>query len=82
MHPQRGDGDESFDGAAREDARFSSLPASGGLASGKPVLPSDTVANLDIPFMASAIQSLIEPVRWLAAGDFQPQWKSGGQPVR
>jgi hypothetical protein len=44
--------------------------------------PSDTVENLDIPFMTRAIQSLIEPVRWLAASDFQPQWKSGGQPGR
>jgi hypothetical protein len=42
--------------------------------------PTDTIANLDIPFMTRAIQSLIEPVRWLAASDFQPQWKSGGQP--
>jgi aminopeptidase YwaD len=44
--------------------------------------PTDTVANLDIPFMTRAIQSLIEPVRWLAASDFQPQWKPGGQPSR
>ena len=42
--------------------------------------PTDTIANLDFPFMTSAIQSLIEPVRWLAASDFQPQWKSGGRP--
>jgi hypothetical protein len=44
--------------------------------------PTDIVANLDIPFMTRAIQSLIEPVRWLAASDFQPQWKQGGQPGR
>lgn len=44
--------------------------------------PTDTIANLDIPFMTNAIQSLIEPVRWLAASDFQPQWKAGGQPGR
>lgn len=44
--------------------------------------PTDTIANLDIPFMTRAIQSLIEPVRWLAASDFQPQWKPGGQPAR
>ncbi|HEX5182207.1 MAG TPA: M28 family peptidase [Allosphingosinicella sp.] len=42
--------------------------------------PTDTIANLDIPFMTRAIQSLIEPVRWLAASDFQPQWKPGGRP--
>jgi hypothetical protein len=44
--------------------------------------PTDTIANLDIPFMTRAIQSLIEPVRWLAASDFQPQWKPGGRPSR
>jgi len=44
--------------------------------------PTDTVANLDLPFMTAAIQSLIEPVRWLASSDFQPQWKSGGRPER
>jgi aminopeptidase YwaD len=44
--------------------------------------PTDTIANLDIPFMTRAIQSLIEPVRWLATSDFQPKWKSGGQPGR
>jgi hypothetical protein len=44
--------------------------------------PTDTVANLDLPFMAQAIQSLVEPVRWLAASDFQPQWESGGRPSR
>jgi aminopeptidase YwaD len=42
--------------------------------------PTDTIENLDIPFMTGAIQSLIEPVRWLAASDFQPQWKAGGRP--
>jgi hypothetical protein len=44
--------------------------------------PADTVANLDLPFMTQAIQSLIEPVRWLSASDFKPQWKSGGRPSR
>jgi aminopeptidase YwaD len=44
--------------------------------------PTDTIANLDLPFMTSAIQSLIEPVRWLAASDFQPEWKAGGRPGR
>jgi hypothetical protein len=44
--------------------------------------PTDTIANLDLAFMTGAIQSLIEPVRWLASSDFQPQWKSGGRPER
>lgn len=44
--------------------------------------PTDTIANLDFPFMTRAIQSLIEPVRWLAASDFQPQWTGEGRPKR
>jgi aminopeptidase YwaD len=42
--------------------------------------PSDDMAHLDIAFMTRAIQSLIEPVRWLAASDFRPQWNPGGAP--
>jgi hypothetical protein len=42
--------------------------------------PTDTVENLDIKYMTNAIQSLIAPVGLLAAGDFKPEWKSGGQP--
>ena len=42
--------------------------------------PNDDLQHLDLPFMTAAIQSLIEPVRWLAAGDFVPRWNAGGQP--
>ncbi|MGI4827371.1 MAG: M28 family peptidase [Janthinobacterium lividum] len=42
--------------------------------------PSDDLAHLDLPFMTAAIQSLVEPVRWLADSDFTPQWNTGGQP--
>ena len=42
--------------------------------------PSDDMAHLDIAFMTRAIQSLIEPVRWLAGSDFHPQWNPGGAP--
>jgi aminopeptidase YwaD len=42
--------------------------------------PSDDMAHLDIAFMTRAIQSLIEPVRWLANSDFHPQWNPGGEP--
>ena len=42
--------------------------------------PQDTVANLNIDFMTSAIQSLIGPARWLANTDYVPQWKPGGKP--
>lgn len=44
--------------------------------------PSDDLAHLDIPFMTQAIQSLIEPVRYLANSDFKPSWKPGGNPQK
>ena len=44
--------------------------------------PDDDLAHLDVPFMTAAIQSLIEPVRWLATSDFVPKWNAGGQPKR
>ncbi len=42
--------------------------------------PDDDLAHLDLPFMTNAIQSLVEPVRWLATSDFKPAWNPGGQP--
>jgi aminopeptidase YwaD len=42
--------------------------------------PDDDVAHLDIPFMTAAIQSLVEPLRWLADSDFRPEWGRGGRP--
>jgi len=30
--------------------------------------------------MTAAIQSLVEPVRWLADSDFVPKWNHGGKP--
>jgi len=42
--------------------------------------PNDDMEHLDIAFMTRAIQSLIEPVRWLADSDFHPQWNPGGAP--
>jgi aminopeptidase YwaD len=44
--------------------------------------PSDDMDHLDLPFMTRAIQSLIEPVRWLASSDFRPKWNEGGMPQR
>lgn len=44
--------------------------------------PNDDLAHLDVAFMTRAIQSLIEPVRWLASSDFRPAWNPGGQPKR
>jgi len=42
--------------------------------------PTDDLAHLDLPFMTAAIQSLVEPVRWLVSSDFVPKWNPGGQP--
>jgi hypothetical protein len=42
--------------------------------------PTDTVENLDLPYMVRAIQSLIRPIRRLAGGNFRPDWTPGGQP--
>lgn len=43
--------------------------------------PNDDLAHLDLPFMTAAIQSLVEPVRWLADSDFRPEWVAGGRPT-
>jgi aminopeptidase YwaD len=43
--------------------------------------PTDTIANLNIPFMTSAIESLVGPAEWLANSDFVPAWKPGGKPT-
>jgi hypothetical protein len=43
---------------------------------------NDDLAHIDIDFMTSAIQSLVEPIRWLAESDFKPAWNHGGQPKR
>jgi len=42
--------------------------------------PSDDIAHLDFAHMTAAIQSLVEPIRWLANSDFKPQWRPGKQP--
>lgn len=42
--------------------------------------PSDDLAHLNFEFLTTAIQSLIEPVRWLAESEFKPAWNAGGQP--
>jgi aminopeptidase YwaD len=44
--------------------------------------PTDTYANLNIPFMTSAIRSLVAPIEWLANSDFVPAWTPGGKPTR
>ena len=44
--------------------------------------PNDTIEHIDMDFMTRAIQSLVEPVTWLANSDFRPQWNKGGAPRR
>lgn len=44
--------------------------------------PTDTIENIDIPFMTAAIQSLIAPIKLLASGSFKPEWTSNGKPQR
>jgi Zn-dependent M28 family amino/carboxypeptidase len=42
--------------------------------------PNDDLEHLNLPFMTAAIQSLVEPLRWLASSDFVPAWNKDGQP--
>ena len=42
--------------------------------------PNDDLEHLDLPFMTAAIQSLVEPMKWLANSDFKPEWNKGGRP--
>ena len=42
--------------------------------------PTDTAANLNIPFMTNAIRSLVAPVKWLANSSFVPAWTANGRP--
>jgi aminopeptidase YwaD len=41
---------------------------------------SDTFETIDFTFMTGAIQSLVQPLRWLADSDFRPAWNEGGRP--
>jgi Zn-dependent M28 family amino/carboxypeptidase len=42
--------------------------------------PSDEIRLIDFGHMTRAIQSMLEPVRWLANSDFKPTWLPGKQP--
>lgn len=42
--------------------------------------PSDDLAHVDIAFMASVVQSMAGPVRWLLDSDFTPAWNEGQRP--
>ena len=42
--------------------------------------PSDELRTINFPRLTGAINSMIEPIRWLSNTTWQPQWKSGGKP--
>lgn len=42
--------------------------------------PTDTLENVDLPFMVEVIQSLAKPIRWLLDTDFKPDWNPGMKP--
>jgi Zn-dependent M28 family amino/carboxypeptidase len=42
--------------------------------------PSDDLAHIDFAHMQEAIDSMIEPVKWLANTDFKPEWVNGRKP--
>jgi Zn-dependent M28 family amino/carboxypeptidase len=42
--------------------------------------PSDEIGKIDFDFLTHSIQSMVEPVRWLADSGFRPEWVKGGKP--
>jgi Zn-dependent M28 family amino/carboxypeptidase len=42
--------------------------------------PDDDLAHIDFNFLTHSINSMIEPVRWLASTDWRPEWVAGGKP--
>jgi hypothetical protein len=42
--------------------------------------PSDELSKMDFDFVTRSIQSMIEPIRWLADSGFKPEWNPGGKP--
>lgn len=42
--------------------------------------PSDEIKMIDFAHMTDAIQSMLEPVRWLANSTFKPEWLPGKKP--
>jgi len=44
--------------------------------------PSDEISKIDFPFMARSINSLLNPIRWLANSPFKPAWLPGQTPIQ
>jgi hypothetical protein len=42
--------------------------------------PNDDLAHIDFAHLTDAINSMIEPIRWLANSDFRPKWAEGKNP--
>jgi Zn-dependent M28 family amino/carboxypeptidase len=42
--------------------------------------PSDEISKIDFDFLTHSIDSMIEPVRWLAGSNWRPEWNAGGKP--
>ena len=42
--------------------------------------PADDLLHIDFAHMTGAIQSMLEPVRWLANSSFRPRWNEGLKP--
>lgn len=42
--------------------------------------PSDDLSHIDFDFVTHSIQSMIEPVRWLADTNWRPSWNPNGKP--
>ena len=44
--------------------------------------PSDEISKIDFPFMTRSINSLLNPIRWLANSPFKPAWLPGQAPTQ
>jgi hypothetical protein len=42
--------------------------------------PNDDLNHIDLAHMEQAIESMIDPVKWLANSDFKPEWAPGKKP--
>jgi len=43
---------------------------------------TDDLSKIDFAFMTRSIDSMIQPIRWLANSTFRPAWLPGKQPTR
>jgi Zn-dependent M28 family amino/carboxypeptidase len=42
--------------------------------------PSDELSTIDFTHMTDAIDSMVNPIRWLTESTWKPQWNPGGKP--